>query len=62
MKKTMKTAALAAVCGTVLGSGCLGLNWQSILWGSAVYAGLEFVTDNDGVFDLFEAGNVAAAE
>jgi len=58
MKKTLKTAALAALCGTVLGGGCLGSGWwRNVLWGSAIYAGLEFVTDSDGVFDLFDDGD-----
>jgi hypothetical protein len=57
-KKTLKGAALAAVLGTVLQfGGCI--SWQTLMASAATYAGLEFVLDNDGVFDLFESGNVA---
>jgi hypothetical protein len=60
MKKT-KGAVLAFLAGSMLlGGGCLGLNWQQILWGTALYVGQEFVLDNDGVFDLFEGGATAA--
>jgi hypothetical protein len=60
-KSTLKGAALAALAGTVLQfGGCLNLN--RILQYGAWYAALEFVTDNDGVFDLFESGTVAAAQ
>ena len=44
------------------GGGCGGLPWQLLLWGSALEMGLDFVTDNDAVFDLFEDGAVTAAE
>jgi hypothetical protein len=51
-KKTMKGAALAAVLGTVLQfGGCFNL--QTLFASAATYATLEFVLDNDGVFDLF---------
>jgi hypothetical protein len=62
MRKMKKGALLAALAGTTLFGGCLGgWNWQRILWDTAIYAGTEFVLDNDGVFDLFESGDVAAA-
>lgn len=56
--KKIKTVALATIAGgTVLGGGCIGgLPWQQLLWFSAAEIGLEFVTDNDAVFDLFEDG------
>ena len=58
----IKTLAVATLAGTVLGGGCLGIgNWQRILLDTALYAGTEFLLDNDGVFDLFEDGNVTAA-
>ncbi len=68
--RKMKRAALAAMCGAMLfGSGCLGFGgfgggnwWGRMFWDAALYAGLEFVADNDGVFDLFEDGNVVVAE
>ncbi len=31
-----------------------GGNWQKLAWSAATYAGLEFLTDNDSVFDLFQ--------
>ena len=60
----IKTVALATIAGgTVLGGGCIGgLPWQQLLWFSAAEIGLEFVTDNDAVFDLFcDGGNCPAA-
>lgn len=60
--KMKKTALVALLGGTILGGGCLGLNWKQLLWTTAVYGVTEFVLDNDGVFDLFEDGNVAAAQ
>lgn len=58
-KKTMKVAALLACAGTVFQfGGCLG----NILPSALTYGVLEFALDNDGIFDLFEDGNVAAAE
>jgi hypothetical protein len=58
-KKTMKAAAMAAILGTVLQfGGCFGRIWQDLLTTGVSYAILEYVTDNDGVFDLFEGGNV----
>jgi len=60
---TKKGAALAALAGSFLFfGGCLGG------WFNAAIAGLpgtiiaEWLLDNDNVFDLFEDGNVAAAE
>lgn len=62
--KKMTGAALAAMSGgMILAGGCLGsIPWQQIIWGTALYAADEFLLDNDGVFDLFEDGNVTAAE
>ena len=56
-----KLAALTLLAGTFLPQfGCINL---STVWQAALYYGaLEFVADNDAVFDLFEDGNVAAAE
>jgi hypothetical protein len=64
VSKKVKGAVLAAMAGAMLfGSGCLGnVKWQTWLVNSAVDQLLEFVFDNDAVFDLFEDGNVAAQE
>lgn len=62
-KKIAKGTVLAAILGTAFSwGGCFGGNgwWSQAFWTAAGYAGLEFVLDNDGVFDLFEGGNVAA--
>ncbi len=63
--RKMKRATLAALCGAMVfgGAGCLGLGdswWGKAFWDVAVFTGLEFVTDNDGVFDLFEDGDLTA--
>ena len=58
MSNKMKVAALAALVGTVFQfGGCLGGNWQRILWTAAISQGAEWVLDNDGVFDLFDDGD-----
>lgn len=63
-KKTLKGAALAAMAGCLLQfGGCLGGGpFGRMLWDGAMHVGWEFVTDNDAVFDLFEDGDVTAAE
>ncbi len=55
MKKSMKKAVvLAAMGGALLQfGGCFGGIFQALLQGAPVYVGLEFLTDNDGIFDLF---------
>lgn len=59
MSKAMKACALALVAGTLLQfGGCIGRYIPTILTSAA----LEFIWDNDGILDLFEDGNVAAAE
>lgn len=63
LNRMKKGAAVAALAGTMLlGGGCLGFGggnwWGNLLWDTATYAGLEFVLDNDTVFDLFEDGTV----
>lgn len=51
-KKTLKAVTIAACAGMLFQfGGCLNLG-NILTWG-AVYAGFEFVTDNDAVFDLF---------
>ncbi len=62
---TVRKVALGLLAGgTLLGTSCLwgGDSWWSrLMWTGAVYTGLEYVTDNDAVFDLFEDGNVEPA-
>lgn len=59
--KTFKGIALATMVGTLFQlGGCINLN--TLLRSAVYYAALEFVTDNDGIFDLFESGNVTAAQ
>ena len=57
-KKSLKVAVVAALAGTVCQfGGCLGFGdgiWGRLVWDAAIYTGFEFVTDNDGVFDLFQ--------
>ena len=61
INKTKAIALATLAGGTVLGGGCSGgVPWQTLLWGSALDLGLEWVTDNDAVFDLFEDGAVGA--
>ncbi len=58
--KKVKCAMAAALAGTVLAGGCIPL--QAVLYQSAVATAIEFFTDNDALFDLFEDGAVPAAE
>ena len=54
-KKSLKVAAMAAIAGTVCQFGCLGdglVGW--LLREAAIDSALDFVLDNDTVFDLFE--------
>jgi hypothetical protein len=71
MKKTnkaMKCAAMVAVLGTCFHSaGCsfgnlggVGRWVGSFVGGLVPYIAGEFLTDNDGIFDLFEDGATAA--
>jgi len=59
-KNTKKAMLMAAIFGTVCQFGCINFNTllQTALYGTI----MEFVTDNDGVFDLFEDGGETAAE
>ncbi len=62
MRNTKKGALLLALAGTTLFGGCLGgFNLKQIVLPAAVYFGAEFLTDNNGVFDLFDAGSTEAA-
>ena len=64
--RKVKAIALATMAGgTMLGSGCLWGNdtwWGKLIWDGVIYAGYEYVLDNDGVWDLWEDGNVVVAE
>ena len=67
MKRNTKAVAMILSAGTLFHSiGCLGLGSLGALWPwvsqAAFHAAFEYVLDNDGVFDLVEDGNVAAAE
>lgn len=60
-KKSFKVAALAALAGTVCGFGCLGDGFLGFfLREAAISSALDFVLDNDAVFDLFQDGATAA--
>ena len=61
MRRTiLRNAALATLAGCLLQfGGCL--SWADSWWGrvvvdTALYAGQEYLFDNDAVFDLFEDG------
>jgi len=59
-KKWMRVLALGCSAGVLLQfGGCLGgaLNPRTLLTTGLVYTGLEFVLDNDAVFDLFPDGD-----
>lgn len=64
--RKMKRATLAALCGAMLFQfgGCLSFGgntwWGRLFWDAAIFTGLEFATDNDGIFDLFEDGEPTA--
>ena len=61
MRKVKMGALLAMLGGSTLFGGCLGGgNWTQWLWTAALQQGVEFVFDNDGVFDLWEDGGTAA--
>lgn len=58
-KRSLKLAAMAALVGSVCQFGCLGSGFLSqLLRTAAVSTAIEFVLDNDAVFDLFEGGAV----
>jgi len=62
MRNVKKGAMLALLSGAMLFQGCLGGWWSWVLQGVGGSLVTEWLTDNDGVFDLFEDGDVAAAE
>lgn len=62
--KKVKCAMAAALAGTMLGGGCGfgSIPWNALFYNAAVATAVEFVLDNDGVFDLFEDGAVTVDE
>ena len=60
MTKVKRTVLAFLAGATMLSGGCL--DWQRILLDTAIYAGTEFLLDNDGVFDLFPDGDTTAAQ
>ncbi len=56
----IKTLAISVLAGGALFGGCLGLNLNNLLSAAVTSTAIEFVLDNDGVFDLFEGGATAA--
>jgi hypothetical protein len=60
MTKLKSTVLVLLVASTILTGGCL--NWQRILLDTAIYAGTEFLMDNDAVFDLFPDGDTTATQ
>ncbi len=64
MGNKVKRAALAVlVGGAIFGGGCLTLDgWAGrTLWTAAVFTGMEYATDSDALFDLFEDGEPTPA-
>ncbi|MCH8149348.1 MAG: hypothetical protein IH987_15420 [Planctomycetes bacterium] len=60
INKTKAIALATLAGGTVLGGGCLGgIPWTALLWGAALDTGLEWVGDNNAVFDLFCDGETS---
>ena len=52
--KMLKIGGTVAAGGALLQIGCGGDWWTQALQMSAVAVGVEFLTDNDAVFDLFQ--------
>ena len=62
MRKIKKSALLVLLGGTMFFGSCLGgLGWKQVAWTAAVSVGTQFLTDNNGVFDLFDDGSTEAA-
>lgn len=56
-KKTIKTAAMVLVCGTVFQlGGCLGSALGSLWQNLPITLLTEFALDNNGIFDVFPDG------
>ena len=61
-KNMLKVGVITLLAGTVFQFGCLNTLFSTFIQAAPVYGLMEFVLDNDAIFDLFEDGNVAAAE
>ncbi len=61
LKNAKKLALIGLASGVMFQWGCLGVSWRQVLWTTALNQVGEFLLDNDGIFDLFEDGNVVAA-
>lgn len=63
MKRNSKMLALILSTGAMLPMwGCLGQYFSYAVQGLPGTILAEWLTDNDSIFDLFEDGNVAAAQ
>ncbi len=60
MTKFKGAVVVLLAFAAMLSGGCL--NWQRILLDTAIYAGAEFLFDNNNVIDLFPDGNTTTAE
>jgi len=57
--KSMKKAVLVALAGGFMAmGGCI--NWQQLLYSAAINTAIEFVTDNNNIFDIFPDGGTTA--
>ena len=61
MRKVKMGALLTMLSGATLFGGCLGSWWNAAIQGLPGTIIAEWLTDNDGIFDLFEDGGTAAA-
>ena len=57
-KRAIRSAGFAVLLGSIFAfNGCLSADFfKRTLESTVTYGALEFLTDNDGVFDLFEDG------
>lgn len=60
-KTVVKSAALALLIGSAFQfGGCLGGKfWRTTFWDTVGHTTLEYILDNDAVFDLFEDDGAA---
>jgi len=59
MKRVKKSVLFAVLAGGTMFGGCLGDWWGWVIQGVGGSVVAEFLTDNDGFFDLFEDGAAA---
>ncbi len=57
-KRTVRAAKFTAILGSAVAfNGCLGADFfKRTLEATVTHSTIEFLIDNDAVFDLFEAG------